>query len=174
MRGILILICIASFAATCVITFSGPGDFVDTAQLASAHRPDTSFVLSATSVACAAFAPFRFEQLVAQHPLIHDIITDFKNPPAIVAAADEPRKNPMDYVGAEKAPQSKKTITETQREAFPEVRSVVVNANMAQVESIAREAIVDMGVQVIASGSEIETKAATNGIKASTTRENNH
>ena len=183
MRGMLILICFASFAATCVIALSGPGvrfglwDYgtglavfrgmktpaiilavlaIGSTLLSWRLHSDLTLVLliSAISVACAAFAPVRFEQLVAQTPLIHDITTDFENPPAIVAAADEPRKNPVDYVGTEKAPQSEKTIAETQREAFPEVRSLVVNANMAQVETIAREAIVDMGMQTIASGSE--------------------
>ncbi|NNL88918.1 MAG: hypothetical protein HKP25_07590, partial [Marinicaulis sp.] len=44
--------------------------------------------------ALAAFTPIKMKQLVAENPFIHDITTDFENPPPILAAADEERSNP--------------------------------------------------------------------------------
>lgn len=74
--------------------------------------------------------------VASQHP-IHDITTDFADPPQIVAGAadDINRKNPAAYTGADKI--GDKTIADTQRDLYPDIGPLLVGADQQKVFSAA-------------------------------------
>jgi uncharacterized protein (DUF1499 family) len=96
--------------------------------------------------------PVKFEKLVNANPFIHDITTDFGNPPQIVAGASFPRKNPPEYVGKETAPHSDFTIAEAQKKAFPDIKPTVVDMGMEEVTKHARAVLQDMNMDILAEG----------------------
>ena len=100
----------------------------------------------------AAFVPLKMRQLVEANPFIHDITTDFDNPPAIVAAADLERRNPPDYVGAEPAPRSELTTAEAQREAFPDIAPRTVETGLDETAQIVRAVVVGMNMEILDEG----------------------
>ena len=100
-------------------------------------------------IAAAAFVPVKMKQLVDSNPFIHDITTDFENPPAIVAAAGLERKNPPEYVGADPAPRSDLTIAEAQREAFPDIAPVVIDASLEDATARVRSVVEAMGMEIL-------------------------
>ena len=104
--------------------------------------------------AVAAFIPLKMRSLAETHPFIHDITTDFDNPPQILAAADLPRNNPAAYVGAEQAPREAEgvTIAEAQRAAFPDIGPIMSVNSLENVRDAAREVIDEMGMEVLAEG----------------------
>ena len=113
-----------------------------------------ALMLVATAAAgSAAIVPVKFEQLVDANPFIHDITTDFDNPPQIVAGAVLPRKNPPEYVGTEMAPHSDLTIAEAQKKAFPDVRPAVVNMGVEEAAGHARAILQDMNMDILQEGS---------------------
>lgn len=101
-------------------------------------------------IAAAAFVPVKMKQLVDSNPFIHDITTDFENPPAIVAAAGLDRRNPPHYVGADPAPRSELTIAEAQRDAFPDIAPSVLDASLEDAATRARNVIDAMGMDILA------------------------
>jgi len=55
------------------------------------------------------------------NPFIHDVTTDFEDPPQITAAASLPRSNPPEYLGGEAVREGDPPTAELQREAFPDI-----------------------------------------------------
>jgi uncharacterized protein (DUF1499 family) len=110
-----------------------------------------AFLLLVATLAAggAAMVPVKFEQLVGAYPLIHDITTDFDNPPAIVTGAKQPRKNSAAYVGAQKAPRSSLTIAEAQQKAFPDIEPMVLDISVDEAAKRAQSVIVDMNMDVL-------------------------
>ena len=110
-----------------------------------------TFLLLVATVAAggAAMVPFKFEQLVGAYPLIHDITTDFANPPAIVAGAKQPRKNSAEYVGRQEAPRSSLTIAEAQQKAFPDIKPMVLDISVEEAAKRAQSVIADMNMDVL-------------------------
>lgn len=97
----------------------------------------------------AASVPIQMRALVNANPFIHDITTDFENPPAIVAAAALPRKNPPEYLGDSPAPRSEMTVAEAQRGAFPDIQPMTVDGDIDAVAAQARSALNAMGLELL-------------------------
>jgi len=100
----------------------------------------------------AASVPLKMKQLVDSNPFIHDITTDFENPPAIVAAADLPRKNPPEYLGADQAPRSELTIAEAQRQAFPDIAPKRVPGGVDETAETVRNIVHAMNMEILHEG----------------------
>ncbi|MEM9495174.1 MAG: DUF1499 domain-containing protein [Pseudomonadota bacterium] len=108
--------------------------------------------LATVAAGAAAYAPIKMKQLVDANPFIHDITTDFEEPPQIVAAADLPRKNPADYVGAEFAPRSNITIADAQRAAFPDLETIKVAGSIDETAEVVMSVVNDMGMEILEEG----------------------
>lgn len=118
-------------------------------------------LIATVAAAAAGYVPLKMRQLVNANPFIHDITTDFDNPPAIVAAADLERKNPPAYVGAEPAAgfvdgeyvaDSGVTVAEAQKQAFPDIQPVILAASLEEAKAAARAALADMKLETLAEG----------------------
>ncbi|WP_420797964.1 DUF1499 domain-containing protein [Hyphococcus flavus] len=88
-------------------------------------------------------------ELVAANPFIHDITTDFDNPPAIIAGAGLDRVNPPEYVGSELVRGTEQTVADAQREAFPDIQPMVVNAGLDETREIVREILPAMKMEIL-------------------------
>ncbi len=111
-------------------------------------------VLSALVAGGALMVPLKMRDAFEASPFIHEVTTDFDNPPAIIAAAGLPRKNPAEYRGADPVPQSTDgiTVAEAQRRAFPDIQPVVVAVGLEQARDAAKAAIADMKMDILAEG----------------------
>jgi len=108
------------------------------------------FALScAAAVGGLGVVPMKMKQRAEANPFIHDITTDFEDPPAIVAGASDPRDNPAAYVGAEKVFNSEMTVAEAQRAAFPDITSRRVNAGLDETAEIVRVILPDMNMEML-------------------------
>ena len=99
--------------------------------------------------ASAAFVPIKMKQLVDANPYIHDITTDFSNPPQIVSGEDVERANPAGYVGDAPAPGSEVTTAEAQRQAFPDIKPIMTSASPDEAVKLSRQIIEAMKMRVI-------------------------
>ncbi|MFQ5564114.1 MAG: DUF1499 domain-containing protein [Parvularculaceae bacterium] len=107
--------------------------------------------LAATAAAgVAGYAPIKMKQLVEANPFIHDITTDIENPPAIIAGAGFERKNPPDYVGDQEVRDTGMTVAQSQREAFPDIEPLIVEAGLEDTADAAREVVMAMGMEILA------------------------
>jgi len=112
------------------------------------------------AVLAAAFAfglgtvPLKMKAAFEGNPFIHEVTTDFDNPPAIVAAADLPRKNPAEYKGGDPVPRREdgQTVAEAQREAFPDIKPLIINRDMKTAADMANDVIKSMNMEVLAEG----------------------
>lgn len=100
----------------------------------------------------AAFVPIKMKQDFEANPFIHDITTDFDDPPAIIAAANEERKNPPHYVGDEPEPRSDRTTAAAQRAAFPDIQPIRVDMDVETAAATAKSIVTDMGMKLLSSG----------------------
>lgn len=109
--------------------------------------------IAAMSAGVGGYVPLQMRAMFESNPFIHDVTTDFENPPEILAAADLPRKNPAPYAGAEKdrrAPD--KTVAEVQREAFPDIAPFAAQADLQTTANAVRAVIADMRMKTLAEG----------------------
>jgi uncharacterized protein (DUF1499 family) len=85
-----------------------------------------------------AYVPWQWKQTVDALPFIHDITTDTDNPPQFVAAAAlrKEGEHPVTYDGPEVAAQ--------QKQAYPDIVPLVVNAPREKVFEAAKAAVVAM------------------------------
>ncbi len=93
--------------------------------------------------------PLKMRADFAANPFIHDITTDFDNPPPIIAGAGADRINPPDYLGDEPAPNSDLTVSQAQQEAFPDIAPRKVNAGLDETAEMVRIIIKDMNMTMI-------------------------
>lgn len=98
-----------------------------------------------------AYAPLQMKRDFEANPFIHDITTDFADPPQIIAAADLPRKNPPEYLGNEKEPRGQ-TVSQAQQEAFPDIKTRNYGGSVAQVADAAEAAVKKIGLKIIQKG----------------------
>lgn len=107
------------------------------------------------AIVCAAIAgasgliPLKMRELAMGNPFIHDITTDFANPPPIIAGAAAERINPPQYVGGEMVRDTGVTVADAQREAFPDIAPQILNANLDESVEIVREVLGDMNMPVL-------------------------
>lgn len=98
--------------------------------------------------------PLKMKAAFEANPFIHEVTTDFDNPPAIIAAAPLPRKNPAEYRGADPVPQSTDglTVAEAQRKAFPDIQPILTDDGLEAAREKARAVIAAMKMDVLAEG----------------------
>ena len=115
----------------------------------SARNVGVFAIIAAVAAAGAGQVPLKMRDLAMSNPFIHDITTDFDNPPAIIAAADAERLNPAEYLGGDLVPNSEKTIMQSQQEAFPDITPRKVNASLDETAEIVRVILGDMNMEMI-------------------------
>ena len=89
--------------------------------------------------------------VASQHP-IHDLTTDFDDPPQIIAGAAPgvSRKNPAGYTGADKV--GGKSVADLQRARYPDIGPLFPDAEPARIFDAAQEIIEKQsGFSIIAS-----------------------
>ena len=98
--------------------------------------------------------PFQMNSAIQGNPFIHDITTDFADPPQILAAADMPRGNPASYDGSGlvEGAEPKITVSEAQRKGFPDIAPLQLTIEMDEAVAAARKAIAEMGMEILAVG----------------------
>jgi uncharacterized protein (DUF1499 family) len=102
----------------------------------------------------AVYVPWSWKQTLDAYPYIHDITTDLSDPPAfvVVASVRGEGDHPVTYDGAEVAAQ--------QREAYPELKPLMVSADAATVFAAAKKAVDSMGMEMVdASESDLRIEA---------------
>ncbi len=102
----------------------------------------------------AVYVPWSWKQTLDAHPYIHDITTDLNDPPAFVVVASMRGEgdHPVTYDGPEVAAQ--------QREAYPELQSLLVSADPATVFAAAKSVVESMGMEMVdASQSDLRIEA---------------
>lgn len=94
------------------------------------------------------YMPYRQMLLMQRLPAIHDITTDFDDPPAFVTIAHlrAAAQNPVTYDGPQTA--------EMQRKVYPDIRSVVLEHSTNEVFAAALRALDELGWRVAEASSE--------------------
>ncbi len=109
-------------------------------------------LIAAVSAGGAGLVPLKMKQLAEANPYIHDITTDFDNPPIIATAAKLPRKNPAEYAGSEPAPRSEMTTAEAQQAAFPDITPRIVSGGVDETAETARKVVLGMKMEILNEG----------------------
>ncbi len=110
-------------------------------------------LIAALAAGAAGMVPVKMKEAFEANPFIHDITTDFANPPAIIAAADLPRKNPPEYLGDDAVPNADGvTVAEAQATAFPDIAPLYAAMSLADAASRAKDVVEDMGMEILAEG----------------------
>ena len=91
----------------------------------------------------AAYVPWSWKQTLDAHPYIHDITTDLDDPPAFVMVAKVRGEgdHPVTYDGPDVGAQ--------QREAYPELKPLIVSADAATVFAAAKKVVDSMGMELV-------------------------
>jgi len=98
----------------------------------------------------ASLVPLQMKAAAEGNPFIHDITTDFDNPPQIIAAASAERMNPPEYLGSDPAPQGNGlTISAAQKTAFPDITPLVLKGELGVIATRASSAIKSMGLEIL-------------------------
>lgn len=143
---------ILSQAALPVLIASGAAALSFVAALIKARGLAPLALIAAIAAGGAGMVPLKMKELVEANPFIHDITTDFENPPTIITAADLPRKNPAAYAGAEPAPRSELTTAEAQQAAFPDIEPKSVNGGVDETAETVRKIVLDMRMEILSEG----------------------
>ncbi|MEO1135675.1 MAG: DUF1499 domain-containing protein [Pseudomonadota bacterium] len=106
-------------------------------------------IICALAAAGAGQVPLQMRAAFEANPFIHDVTTDFDDPPAIVAAAELERNNPPAYLGDELVPRSELTVAEAQAEAFPDITPRKVNRSLDETAEIVRVILRDMKMEML-------------------------
>ena len=102
----------------------------------------------------AVYVPWSWKQTLDAHPYIHDITTDLDDPPVfvVVATVRGEGDHPVTYDGPEVGAQ--------QREAYPELKPLIVSADAATVFAAAKKVVDSMGMELVdASESDLRIEA---------------
>jgi len=106
--------------------------------------------LALVMAAGASLVPLQMRAAAEGNPFIHDITTDFDNPPQIVAAAAAERMNPPAYLGSDPAPQGNgATISAAQQRAFPDIAPLILKGAVSDIAARARSEIESMGMDIL-------------------------
>jgi uncharacterized protein (DUF1499 family) len=111
-------------------------------------------VLAALAAGGAGVVPIKMKAAFEGNPFIHEITTDFENPPAIIAAADLPRKNPAEYRGMDPVPNDPNglVVADAQRLAFPDIAPILAETDLQTATAAAKKVIREMGMEILADG----------------------
>jgi uncharacterized protein (DUF1499 family) len=124
------------------------------ALIRKSYRAGLLALVAALLAAGALSVPLKMRAAFEANPFIHEVTTDFDNPPAIIAAADLPRKKPADYRGADPVPQATDglTIAEAQRKAFPDIQPILTDVDLETARERSRSVIAEMKMEILAEG----------------------
>ena len=106
-------------------------------------------IIAALAAGGAGLVPVKMKELIDTNPFIHDITTDFANPPPVIAGAGFDRKNSPEYVGDEKVRNSEMAVAEAQRAAFPDIKTKRVNAPVNDVVETVRAILTSMDMEIL-------------------------
>lgn len=111
-------------------------------------------IVAALVAGGAGIVPIKMKAAFEGNPFIHEVTTDFDNPPAIIAAASEPRKNPADYRGMDPVPNDPNglIVADAQRLAFPDIAPIIAETDLAAASAAAKDVVTSMGMKIIADG----------------------
>ncbi len=82
---------------------------------------------------------------------IHDVTTDFIDPPAIVAGANLERLNPPGYDSINEYGETGKTVTQWQNELYPDIAPQTFTKERGAVFDTALDVVSSMGITILAS-----------------------
>jgi uncharacterized protein (DUF1499 family) len=115
-------------------------------------KPRTGLLVSALAILVPASGLVYAKSVrtnASQLPVIHDITTDTQNPPAFTQAilsqrAKVPNVNSVEYTG-KKDVKEKKLVSVLQTQAYPDIRTLVFEADTAKVFETAKNVASNMG-----------------------------
>ena len=145
----------AGFGISPLIAAAGLALIAAIMAFVTRHPRSAAFGFFSAVIAGAALTvPVQMKRAVDFNPFIHDVTTDFDDPPQIVAAALLPRKNPPEYRGDDPLPydDSGKTVAEAQREAFLLIKPIYVRSDIDGAKGAALKVINSMGMEILAQG----------------------
>lgn len=114
-----------------------------------AGRAGMFAILAALIAGGAGMIPVKMRELVQANPIIHEITTDFSDPPPIIAAAELPRKNPAEYRGSDNVRGSETTVAEAQQEAFPDIQPQLIAGTVDENAEIVMRILESMGMEIL-------------------------
>ncbi|MDW5377734.1 DUF1499 domain-containing protein [Halomonas sp. HP20-15] len=126
------------------------------ASLCRRPRPALVGALVLATVAAMMVVPWQMQQRARQVPAIHDITTDMRDPPAFVALAParEAAPNGLAYPG--------ETTASQQREAYPDIRPLILNLPLAEAMDAAEATARQQGWELVDVGDDsLEATATT-------------
>ncbi|MEM1103068.1 MAG: DUF1499 domain-containing protein [Pseudomonadota bacterium] len=112
--------------------------------IARAPRMGSVIAILAFALCLAALAPpFIMKRTAQSVPPIHDITTDWRDPPAFDAAASEraPDENSLVYAGAE--------LAEIQQRAYPDIAPVLLRSPPDEAFALAQRTAEEMGWDIL-------------------------
>lgn len=101
------------------------------------------------TAAAATYVPLEMRNRAVANPVIHDITTDFGNPPAIVIGAGAQRVNPAEYAGDAKVPNSNLTVALAQRQAFPDIKPLILQVDRDKAVARTRAVLAEMQIIIL-------------------------
>jgi len=114
-----------------------------------AGRTGIFALIAAIFAAGAGMIPMKMRDLVSSNPFIHEITTDFSNPPPIIAAAELPRKNPADYRGADKVRDTELTVAQAQQQAFPDIQPQLISGSVDENAELVTRILESMDMEIL-------------------------
>ncbi len=114
-----------------------------------ARKTGVFAILTAVVAVAAASIPMKMRDLVNANPFIHEITTDFSDPPPIIAAANLPRKNPAEYRGMDKVRDLEITVAEAQREAFPNIQAALIPGTVDENAELIAKILLSMDMDIL-------------------------
>lgn len=109
-------------------------------------------LIAGLSAVAGGYIPIKMRALAEANPFIHDVTTDFENPPQIVAAANLERSNPAEYVGDTVVGDTGKSVATWQMEAFPDLTPILTETEIDVAAEQVRLTLDEMGLDILAEG----------------------
>ena len=95
-----------------------------------------------------------WKNTLSKYPYIHDITTDFDNPPQFTFAEElrnsEAGSSPITYDGSMKVERGQftGTLSELQKEHYPDISNFIVNRSISEIKNIIEVAMLSSGIKI--------------------------
>jgi uncharacterized protein (DUF1499 family) len=95
-----------------------------------------------------------WKNTLSKYPYIHDITTDFDNPPQFTFAEElrnsEVGSSPITYDGSMKVERGPftGTLSELQKEHYPDISNFIVNRSISEIKNIIEVAMLSSGIKI--------------------------
>ncbi len=95
-----------------------------------------------------------WKNTLSKYPYIHDITTDFDNPPQFTFAEElrnsEAGSSPITYDGSMKVERGPftGTLSELQKEHYPDISNFIVNRSISEIKNIIEVAMLSSGIKI--------------------------